>query len=83
MAGGGFDRRSVLGLAAGAAATAAHAAPAKAPGKTAGKAARTAPGATMAGPGVPVPSKVEQTRTGKVQGLIDGGISHFRGIRYG
>jgi para-nitrobenzyl esterase len=79
----GFDRRSLLGLAAGAAALGAggaSAAPAKRP---AARPAKSVPGAAMTIPGAPTPSKVVQTRAGKVQGLVIDGISHYRGIRYG
>jgi len=79
----GFDRRSLLGIAAGGAALAAGAAQAAPAKKPAGKPTKMAPGATMAGPGVPIPSKVVQTRAGKVQGLVIEGVSHYRGIRYG
>ena len=82
MARGGFDRRSLIGMAAGAVAltaAGAQAAPAKRAAKA--KAAASAPGAAM--PGGPQPSKVVQTRAGKVQGLVHDGISHFLGIRYG
>src|SRR5947209_15943808 len=77
---GGFDRRSLIGLAAGAAAlgaAGADAAPARKAGKAAAKGARFAPGAAM--PGGPTPSKVVPTRAGKVQGLVQGGIGHYLG----
>jgi len=82
MGRGGFDRRSLIGMAAGAAAltaAGAQAAPAKKPGKA--KTPASVPGAAM--PGGPQPSKVVQTRAGKVQGLVHDGISGFLGIRYG
>jgi para-nitrobenzyl esterase len=78
----GFDRRSLIGLAAGAAALGATGA--RGATKEA-KAARALapPGSTEHGPGVPVPTKVVQTKAGPVQGLVIDGIHHFKGVRYG
>jgi len=83
MRGDKLDRREIMGLAAlGAAALGgapAHAAP------KAGKAKATpmAPGGAMHGPGVPEVTKVVRTKAGPVQGLVIGGVNHFKGIRYG
>jgi para-nitrobenzyl esterase len=83
MSGNKLDRRTIMGLAAlGAAAigaTPALAVPAKAKARK----AAAAPGSTEHGPGVPEPTKVIQTKAGPVQGLVIGGIHHFKGIRYG
>jgi para-nitrobenzyl esterase len=86
MTGKGFDRRSLIGLAAGAAAlgaTSARGATNKAKGAAKAARALAPPGSTEHGPGVPVPTKVVQTKAGPVQGLVIDGINHFKGIRYG
>ena len=86
-----FDRRTVIGLAAGAAALSATAAEAagrtaKAAKPAAAKAARRAPaappGAAETGPGVPIPTPVVKTKYGPVQGLVDNGVHAFKGLRY-
>jgi para-nitrobenzyl esterase len=74
-----LDRRDMFKLAA-ASAAAAGVAGMVAP--VAG-AAPTLPGAAERGPGMPVPSPVVETRSGRVQGLAEDGILAFRGIRYG
>ena len=88
MSGNKLDRRTIMGLGAVGAALAAAApalAAAQSPGKGKGRGrkAAAAPGATEHGPGVPEPTKVVQTKAGPVQGLMSGGINHFKGIRYG
>jgi para-nitrobenzyl esterase len=82
MAEGKLDRRTMMGLAAGAAALAgtAQAAPKKAKGTA--KAAAYTPGSAVAGPGIPTPTKVVRTKYGPVQGLIEDGVSAYKGIRY-
>ena len=81
--GDGFDRRSLIGLAAGAAALGAGGARAAAKGAAKARRALAPPGSTEHGPGVPIPTRVVRTRSGPVQGLVIGGINHFKGIRYG
>src|SRR5437899_2101398 len=82
MSGAKLDRRDMIGLAAvGAAALGAT--PALAAAKKAKAKPATAPGSTESGPGVPIPTKVVQTKAGPVQGLVIDGINHFKGVRYG
>ena len=81
--GDGFDRRSLIGLAAGAAALGAGGARAAAKGAAKARRALAPPGSTEHGPGVPIPTRVVRTRSGPVQGLVIDGINHFKGIRYG
>jgi para-nitrobenzyl esterase len=88
MSGDKLDRRDIIGLAAlGAAALGATPglAATAAAGKKAGKAkaAPAIPGGAMHGAGVPEVTKVVQTRSGPVQGLVIEGVNHFKGIRYG
>jgi len=74
---GGVQRRALFGVAAGAGAFG-LAAPALA------RSASTAPtGAAAHGPGIPTPTAIVQTKSGRVQGLIVDGVHSFKGIRYG
>jgi para-nitrobenzyl esterase len=86
MSGNRLDRREIIGLAAAGAvalgATPALSAAQKAEDKPKAK-VTAAPGSTETGPGVPVTTKVVQTKAGPVQGLVIDGVNHFKGVRYG
>jgi para-nitrobenzyl esterase len=83
MSGNKLDRREIMGLAALGAATLGATPALAATAKAKGKKAAAAPGSAEHGPGVPEPTRVVQTKAGPVQGLVIGGINHFKGIRYG
>jgi para-nitrobenzyl esterase len=75
------DRRELMGLAAGALALGSAAAAQGAPKPSARK-PPPAPGAPETGPGVPIPTRVVKTKYGPVQGLVEDGVSAFKGLRY-
>ena len=73
----GVQRRELFGLAA-TAATLGVAAPALA------QSGSTAPmGAAAQGPGIPTPTAIVPTKSGRVQGLVVDGVHSFKGVRYG
>jgi para-nitrobenzyl esterase len=70
-----IDRREMFGLAAAAAAIATPAAAQTAHNKALARTPQTG--------AIPMPTPVVQTKSGRVQGLVEDGILAFKGIRYG